>query len=82
MTDNTIHKAFEAQCQTEIAGQGQDQKLVGLAKEFFNESARHKYSYHFSWMGRPIIQLPQDMMAMQEIIWQVKPDLVLSLIHI
>ena len=36
------------------------------------------YSYHFSWMGRPIIQLPQDMMAMQEIIWQVKPDLVIE----
>ncbi|NWA00902.1 cephalosporin hydroxylase family protein [Pseudomonas gingeri] len=75
---NTAMQAFEAECQAEIAAQGQDEKLQGLAREFFNESAKHKYSYHFSWMGRPIIQLPQDMMAMQEIIWQVKPDLVIE----
>ncbi|WP_054064071.1 cephalosporin hydroxylase family protein [Pseudomonas asplenii] len=77
MSNNPI-QAFEAECKAEIAAQGQDEKLQGLAREFFNESARHKYSYHFSWMGRPIIQLPQDMMAMQEIIWQVKPDLVIE----
>jgi cephalosporin hydroxylase len=74
----TVIQAFEAQCQAEISAQGQDEKLKGLARDFFNESAKHKYSYHFSWMGRPIIQLPQDMMAMQEIIWQVKPDLVIE----
>lgn len=78
MTSNNVHQAFEAECQAEICAQGQDEKLKGLARDFFNESARHKYSYHFSWMGRPIIQLPQDMMAMQEIIWQVKPDLVIE----
>jgi cephalosporin hydroxylase len=78
MTDNSINKAFEAECREQIAQQGDDQKLTGLARDFFNESAKHKYSYHFSWMGRPIIQLPQDMMAMQEIIWQVKPDLVIE----
>lgn len=75
---NTVMQAFEAECQAEISAQGQDEKLKGLARDFFNESAKHKYSYHFSWMGRPIIQLPQDMMAMQEIIWQVKPDLVIE----
>ncbi|WP_166364056.1 cephalosporin hydroxylase family protein [Pseudomonas akapageensis] len=78
MTQSAIHQAFEAQCQEEITAQGKDEKLKDLARDFFNESARHKYSYHFSWMGRPIIQLPQDMMAMQEIIWQVKPDLVIE----
>lgn len=74
----TVIQAFEAECQAEISAQGQDEKLQGLARDFFNESAKHKYSYHFSWMGRPIIQLPQDMMAMQEIIWEVKPDLVIE----
>jgi cephalosporin hydroxylase len=74
----TVIQAFEAECQAEISAQGQDEKLKGLARDFFNESAKHKYSYHFSWMGRPIIQLPQDMMAMQEIIWQVKPDLIIE----
>lgn len=77
MTQNPI-AAFEAECEAEIRAQGQDPKVVGLARDFFNESARHKYSYHFSWMGRPIIQLPQDMMAMQEIVWQVKPDLIIE----
>jgi len=37
-----------------------------------------KYSYNFSWMGRPIIQYPQDIVAMQEIIWQVQPDLIIE----
>lgn len=76
MTD--VIKAFEAECQAEIAAQGRDENLRGLARDFFNESAKHKYSYHFSWMGRPIIQLPQDMLAMQEIIWRVKPDLIVE----
>ena len=69
---------FEAQNEADIQAQGANQNLRTLATDFFNESARHKYSYHFSWMGRPIIQLPQDMMAMQEIIWQVKPDLIIE----
>ena len=78
MTDNNVHQAFEAECKAEIDAQGQNETLKALARDFFNESARHKYSYHFSWMGRPIIQLPQDMMAMQELIWNIKPDLVIE----
>ena len=78
MTEKNVSQAFEAQCKEEILAQGRDQELCGLAQKFFNESARYKYTYHFSWMGRPIIQLPQDMMAMQEIIWEVKPDLVIE----
>lgn len=78
MTDKNIHQAFEAECRAEVAAQRQDEKLKGLARDFFNESAKHKYSYHFSWMGRPIIQYPQDMVAMQELIWQVKPDLIIE----
>ncbi|EUB85800.1 cephalosporin hydroxylase family protein [Pseudomonas sp. GM30] len=77
MSDNVI-KAFEAECHAEVNAQGQDKDLKALAQEFYNQSARHKYTYHFSWMGRPIIQLPQDMMAMQELIWRVKPDLVIE----
>ncbi len=76
MTD--VIKAFEAECQAGIAAQGQDEQLKDLAQDFYNKSAKHKYTYHFSWMGRPIIQLPQDMLAMQEIIWRVKPDLVIE----
>ncbi len=49
-----------------------------MGLEFLIKSAEHKYSYHFSWMGRPIIAYPQDMIAMQEIIWEVKPDLIIE----
>ena len=52
--------------------------LQKAATDFNTESNKAQYSYNFSWMGRPIIQYPQDMIAMQEIIWQVKPDLVIE----
>lgn len=45
---------------------------------FARETSKHNYSYHFTWMGRPIIQYPQDMIAMQEIIWEVQPDLIIE----
>jgi cephalosporin hydroxylase len=49
------------------------------AKIDFNiASNKAKYSYNFSWMGRPIIAYPQDMIAMQEIIWDIKPDLIIE----
>lgn len=52
--------------------------LVQTAKEFMAESLTPQYSYNFEWLGRPIIQYPQDMAAMQEIIWQVRPDLIIE----
>ena len=55
-----------------------DRELTELATQVFNKSAEYKYSYNFSWMGRPIIQYPADIVAMQEIIWQVKPDLIIE----
>lgn len=55
-----------------------DTNLQELTNRWFVESCKHKYSYNFEWMGRPIIQFPQDMIAMQEIIWKVKPDLIIE----
>jgi len=49
------------------------------AKNFILDSVQQRYSYNFSWLGRPIIQYPQDMVAMQELIWQVKPDLIIEM---
>ena len=48
------------------------------ARDFMHASIIPKYSYNFSWQGRPIIQYPQDIVAMQEIIWEVKPDLIIE----
>jgi cephalosporin hydroxylase len=55
-----------------------DAALQKAANELFVRSCEYRYSYNFSWMGRPIIQYPQDMVAMQEIIWSVRPDLVIE----
>ncbi len=68
--------------QQEVAGNidklGQCSQLKQLANQFIIDSAKYKYSYNFSWLGRPIIQVPQDMVALQELVWQVKPDLIIE----
>jgi len=52
--------------------------LHRLTREWFIASSKFEYSYHFTWLGRPIIQFPQDIIAMQEIIWRVKPNLIIE----
>jgi cephalosporin hydroxylase len=53
-------------------------ELQNAAKSFNVESNKAQYSYNFKWMGRPVIQYPQDIVAMQELIWEVKPDLIIE----
>ena len=53
-------------------------KLNKIAAEFLAESVMSDYSYNFEWLSRPIIQYPQDIVATQEIIWKVKPDLIIE----
>lgn len=48
------------------------------AADFLRESVSAKYSYNFSWLGRPIIQYPQDIVAVQELIFKIQPDLVIE----
>lgn len=71
-------KQFKLECAQRISGYSQDTALSGAAMSFMRESLRVKYSYNFSWMGRPIIQYPQDIVALQEIIWRVKPQLIIE----
>ncbi|HLO15686.1 MAG TPA: cephalosporin hydroxylase family protein [Anaerolineales bacterium] len=71
-------EAFKMEVQQNIKNQGADLSLHGFSNIWIRETARYKYTYNFSWLGRPIIQLPQDMMAMQEIIWQVRPQLIIE----
>lgn len=61
-----------------VEGNASNQELQSAAREFNDSSNKAQYSYNFSWMGRPIIQYPQDMIAMQEIIWDVRPDLIIE----
>ena len=69
---------FRLECEKRIELNPQTESLVKASKLFAEETIRSGYSYNFSWMGRPIIQYPQDMIAMQEIIWEVKPDLIIE----
>ena len=48
------------------------------AREFMQSSIRDRYSYNFHCLGRPIIQYPQDMVTVQELIWEIRPDIVLE----
>jgi cephalosporin hydroxylase len=61
-----------------IASQAANVSLQAAASAFLNGSAAQGYSYNFTWLGRPIIQYPQDMVALQEIIWSVRPDLIIE----
>ena len=71
-------KEFENECRCNIDKYSENTNLCNSAKDFLKESARLKYPYNFKWLGRPIIQYPQDIIAMQEIIWSVKPDLIIE----
>ncbi len=57
---------------------GDDGECVKSAIEFLVKTSIYKYSYNFDWLGRPAIQLPNDTWAMQELIWKIKPDLIIE----
>jgi cephalosporin hydroxylase len=71
-------KSFDQEVTERVAANEQDSALQRSAQGFIEESLRTQYSYNFSWLGRPIIQYPQDIVAMQELIWTLKPDLVIE----
>jgi cephalosporin hydroxylase len=71
-------QAFIEERKQRIERNGNNEALQKAASAFNVASNSAQYSYNFSWMGRPIIQYPQDMIAMQEIIWQLKPDLIIE----
>jgi cephalosporin hydroxylase len=71
------HK-FKNECFTEIEKQGSNLHLKESSKEFLQIANPLKYSYHFEWLGRPIIQYPQDIVAIQELIWSIQPELIIE----
>jgi cephalosporin hydroxylase len=74
---NEIEK-FRADVAANVAAAGADKDVQALSRVWVREIARYRYAYNFTWLGRPIIQFPQDMIAMQELIWQVRPDLIIE----
>lgn len=69
---------FDLEKKANIQKQSDDQDIKKAGVEFVTNTAKYKYSYNFTWLGRPIIQFPQDMIALQELIWQVQPDLIIE----
>lgn len=69
---------FQQEIKDNVQRMSQDIDIKNITGEWINKTAKYKYTYNFSWMGRPIIQLPQDIIAMQEIIWSIKPDLIIE----
>ncbi len=69
---------FKKEVKDNVERLGMDKDLQGLSNIWVREISPYKYSYNFSWLGRPIIQLPQDIIAMQEIFWKVQPDLIIE----
>ena len=76
-TANPVEE-FKQERAERVASYAYHNDLKAAADTFNVVSNRDQYSYNFSWMGRPIIQYPQDMMAMQELIWEIKPDLIIE----
>lgn len=72
------HKEFEEEVRRNVEGLGRDTDLQAMSRVWVREIAPHKYAYNFRWLGRPVIQFPQDLVAMQEILWRVQPDLVIE----
>lgn len=70
--------AFEQQRREFVAALATDEELQRLALQFLVEASRNGYSYNFDWCGLPIIQFPQDIVAVQQLIWRIQPSLVIE----
>ncbi len=69
---------FKKDVKENIANMSNDKALQDLSQKWLRDVFPYKYGYNFKSLGRPIIQMPQDIIAMQEIIWQIRPDLILE----
>jgi len=70
--------SFDQEIKLRIQAIDKNLELKIAAQSFMEKSLLPMYSYNYKWMGRPIIQYPQDMVAMQELIWEVRPDLIIE----
>jgi cephalosporin hydroxylase len=71
-------KQFHQERHQRVAGYAADTAFRSLSAEWLEASMRRMYVYNFDWLGRPVIQYPQDITAMQELIWRIRPDLIIE----
>lgn len=69
-------KEFEAQVEKNIRALGEDHELKQMSIQWNYRVNRYNYCHNFTWMGIPVIQAPQYLMAMQEIMWKVRPQVI------
>jgi cephalosporin hydroxylase len=69
---------FEQRNERAIAAMAEDDAFRDLSREWFTRACEHEYSYHFTWLGRPVIQFPEDLVVLQEIVWRVAPDVIVE----
>jgi cephalosporin hydroxylase len=69
---------FEEDIRGRLVGYAADAELMQMQRDLLHQMNTKKYAYNFTWFGRPIIQIPQDTVTFQEIIWEVKPDLIIE----
>lgn len=69
---------FKEEVKANISALNADGPLKAMTLSWMERSNAHRYTYNFSWLGRPVIQYPQDIIAMQEVIFSVKPDLIIE----
>jgi cephalosporin hydroxylase len=76
MTDDRAD--FEREKRQAAARMGADEELAADALALNVAADRHDWSYQWSWLGLPVIQLPPDIVALQEVIWETRPQLVIE----
>ena len=69
---------FEQRNKKFINSMNKNNSLLKKSKDWIDIVFDYEYVYHFRWLGRPIIQFPQDMVALQELIWKIKPDFIIE----
>ena len=71
-------KQFELERAEAIKAMGEDQELRQKSLDWMLHADKYKYTYNYSWMGRPIIKYPNDILILQEMIWKLKPDYIVE----
>jgi len=77
VTDDPVEN-FRRQVADNIRGIGADKDFIALSNAWNRAAIRHSYALNFTWLGRPVVQVPQDLYAIQELIWACRPDLIIE----
>jgi cephalosporin hydroxylase len=78
LNSDNAHTDFQAEKALSIATYPENKHWNELTRDWMIQAFENRYMYNFQSLGRPIIQTPIDMVAMQEIIWDTKPDLIIE----